>query len=102
MDSVTQAALGACVTAACVPREHRRKALLAGAMLGTLPDLDVFIDFGGAVENFTYHRGFSQSLFVLAPFSLLLWWVLKQLWAPVRAAPERWLAASVRGAPAWA
>ena len=28
MDSVTQAALGACVTAACVPREHRRKALL--------------------------------------------------------------------------
>ncbi len=48
-----------------MPREHRRKALLVGAMLGTLPDLDVFIDFGDAVRNFTYHRGFSHSLFIL-------------------------------------
>ncbi len=93
MDSLTQALLGATVAGVCAPRGHRRKALLAGAALGTLPDLDVFIDYGGAVENFTFHRGFSHSLFVLAPFSLLLWWVLKQLWAPVREAPGRWLAA---------
>ncbi|MBT8091835.1 MAG: metal-dependent hydrolase [Gammaproteobacteria bacterium] len=93
MDSLTQIALGASVAAACAPRGHRRKALLAGAALGTLPDLDVFIDFGGAVENFTFHRGFSHSLFVLAPASLLLWWTLKHLWAPVREAPGRWLAA---------
>lgn len=93
MDSLTQAVLGASVAGACAPRGHRRKALLAGAMLGTLPDLDVFIDYGGAVENFTYHRGFSHSLFVLAPVSLLLWWALKHLWAPVREAPVRWLAA---------
>jgi inner membrane protein len=93
VDSLTQAVLGASVAGACAPRGHRRKALLAGAALGTLPDLDVFIDYGGAVENFTYHRGFSHSLFVLAPFSLLLWWALKRLWAPVREAPGRWLAA---------
>lgn len=67
--------------------------MLFGAGLGTLPDLDVFIDFGGAVENFTYHRGFSHSLFVLAPFSALLWLLLRQWWAPVREAPLRWLAA---------
>ena len=93
MDSITQAALGACVTAACVPREHRRKALLAGAMLSTLPDLDVFIDFGGAVENFTYHRGFSHSLFVLPGVAVLIWLALRRWWAPVRAAPARWLTA---------
>ena len=93
MDSVTQAALGACVTAACVPREHRRKALLAGAMLGTLPDLDVFIDFGGAVENFTYHRGFSHSLFVLPGVAVLIWLALRRWWAPVQAAPRHWLIA---------
>jgi inner membrane protein len=58
-----------------------------------LPDLDVFIDYGGDVENFTFHRGFSHSLFVLAPFSLLLWLALKRWWAPVRAAPLPWLAA---------
>lgn len=64
-----------------------------GAALGTLPDLDVFIDFGGAVENFTYHRGFSHSLFVLTPLSLALWAGLKWLWPPANDAPLRWLAA---------
>ena len=93
MDSLTQAVLGASIAGACAPRGQRRKALLAGAALGTLPDLDVFIDFGGAVENFTYHRGFSHSLFVLAPFSMLLWLALRRWWAPVRAAPLPWLAA---------
>jgi inner membrane protein len=91
LDSVTQAALGACVTAVCVPREHRRKALVAGAMLGTFPDLDVFIDFGDAVRNFTYHRGFSHSLFVLPGVALLIWLALRRWWAPVRAAPRPWL-----------
>ena len=93
MDSVTQALLGASVAGVCAPPGHRRKALLVGAALGTLPDLDVFIDYGGAVENFTFHRGFSHSLFVLTPFSILLWLALKRWWAPVRDAPIPWLLA---------
>jgi inner membrane protein len=93
LDSITQAALGACVAAVCVPREHRRKALLVGAVLGTMPDLDVFIDYGDAVRNFTYHRGFSHSLFVLPGAALLIWFALKRWWAPVRGAPRQWLAA---------
>ncbi len=92
MDSVTQAVLGAAIGGAIAPAGQRRKALLAGAALGTLPDLDVLIDYGGAVENFTYHRGFSHSLFVLPPFALLLWLALRRWWAPVRDAPLRWLA----------
>ena len=92
MDSLTQAVLGAGIAGAIAPAGHRRKALLLGAALGTLPDLDVFIDYGGAVENFTMHRGFSHSIFVLLPFSLVLWWVLWKLWPPVREAPLRWLA----------
>ena len=93
LDSVSQIVLGASVAAACTPAGHRRKALLVGAALGTLPDLDVFIDYGDPVSNFTYHRGFSHSLFVLLPFSLLLWLILRQWWAPVREAPKHWLAA---------
>ena len=93
MDSLTQAALGAGVAAICVPPEQRRRALLVGMALGTLPDLDVLIDYGDAVANFTYHRGFSHSLFVLPPFAVLLWLALRRWWAPVRAAPGRWLAA---------
>lgn len=90
MDSVSQLVLGAAVAAACVPARHRRKALLLGAALGTLPDLDVLIDYGDAVSNMTFHRGFSHSLFVLPVVALLLWAALRRVWAPVREAPARW------------
>ena len=77
MDSLTQAVLGAAIGGAIAPEGHRRKAMLVGAGLGTLPDLDVLIDYGGAVENFTYHRGFSHSLFVLPVVAILLWLALR-------------------------
>ena len=93
MDSLTQALLGASVAGVCAPAADRPKALLVGAALGTLPDLDVLIDYGDPVSNFTYHRGFSHSLIVLAPFSVLLWLALRRWWAPVRERPVRWLAA---------
>ena len=93
MDSLTQIALGACVTAALVPPGQRRKAAGLGAFLGTLPDLDVFLNYGGPVENFTMHRGFSHSLFVLAGFGTVLWLVLRRWWTPVREHPRPWFAA---------
>ena len=72
MDSITQAALGASIAGALAGKALGRPILLIGALLATLPDLDVLIDYGTAVANFTQHRGFSHSLFVLAPLSLLL------------------------------
>ena len=66
MDSITQAVLGASIQGALLGRWQGRKALLYGAMLGTLPDLDVVIDYGDAVADMTYHRGFSHSLLVLS------------------------------------
>ena len=81
MDSLSQAVLGASVGGAVLARPLGRRALLGGALLGTLPDLDVLIDYGDAVANFTEHRGFSHSLLVLLPVSLLLAWLL-QRWRP--------------------
>ncbi|WP_445000397.1 metal-dependent hydrolase [Halomonas mongoliensis] len=72
MDSITQAALGAAVGGAVLGRRLGRKAVLIGAVLGTLPDLDVMIDYGDAVANVTEHRGFSHSLFVLTGLGTLL------------------------------
>ena len=90
MDSVTQLVLGASVAAVCVPAQHRRRALVLGAALGTLPDLDVIIDYGNAVANFTLHRGFSHSLLVLIPFAALLWLILRRHYTPVRETPKPW------------
>ncbi|MDP2245082.1 metal-dependent hydrolase, partial [Pseudomonas sp.] len=78
MDSITQAVLGATLQGALLGRWQGRKALLYGAMLGTLPDLDVVIDYGDAVADMTYHRGFSHSLFVLTGVALLLTWLTRR------------------------
>lgn len=91
MDSVTQVVLGATVAAVCVPAEHRRRAAILGAVLGTLPDLDVLVDYGDAVADFTYHRSFSHSLLVLLPLSVLIWAALRQWWQPVAQCPRQWL-----------
>lgn len=76
MDSVTQAVLGATVGYAVMGRKLGRKAALYGAALGTIPDLDVFIDFGGPIENMTYHRGASHSFFVQLLVAPLFAWLL--------------------------
>ena len=73
LDSLTQIALGASVAAVVGIKPFGRKVLLAGAALGTLPDLDIFISYNTAIDNFTFHRSFSHSLFVLSLFSLLLY-----------------------------
>lgn len=83
MDSITQAALGAAIGGVVLGRRLGRKAVLIGAVLGTLPDLDVVIDYGDAVANVTEHRGFSHSLFVLAGLATALA-LLSARFAPAR------------------
>ncbi len=63
-------ALGAAVAEAALGRHIGRRALLLGAALGTLPDLDVVIQYPDAIDAFTRHRGFSHSLFVLSLASI--------------------------------
>ncbi|MFN2360556.1 MAG: metal-dependent hydrolase [Marinobacter sp.] len=90
MDSITQAALGASLAGAVAGKTLGRSALLIGAALGTLPDLDVVIDYGTAVANFTQHRGFSHSLFILFPLSLVIAYALHR-WRPILSY-KRWFA----------
>lgn len=93
MDSLTQMLLGAAVSAAIAPASHRRAALLAGAALGTLPDLDVFVVNAltdDAVQRMTWHRGASHSLFVLPWIALAAWAWLRTRGGRVAQAPRRW------------
>ena len=89
MDSITQAALGASLAGAVGGKTLGRSSLLIGAALGTLPDLDVVLDYGTAIANFSQHRGFSHSLLVLFPLSVLLAWLLNR-WRPALGY-QRWL-----------
>ena len=80
MDSLTQAVLGAGIQGALLGRYQGRKALLYGALLGSVPDLDVLVSYPDPVSLMTYHRGFSHSLFVLSALAAVLAWLVRKRW----------------------
>ncbi len=94
MDSLSQIVLGGAIAAAIAPAAHRRAALLAGAALGTLPDLDslpIALLTDDPVALMTMHRSFSHSLFVLPWIGWLIWWLCRRRGGRVAQAPARWL-----------
>jgi inner membrane protein len=90
MDSLTQIALGAAVGETVMNNKVSRKASLWGAILGTLPDLDVFIPFGDPVKDFTYHRAESHSLFFMTLATPLFVWLIMRLHPKTRQYRWRW------------
>lgn len=92
MDSLTQLALGASVGEAILGKRIGRKAMLWGGICGTIPDLDVFIPMGNAVADFTYHRSFSHSLFILALLTPLVAWLAMKIHKHQPELRSRWWA----------
>tara|TARA_R110002012_G_scaffold45474_4_gene120866 strand:- start:1362 stop:2402 length:1041 start_codon:yes stop_codon:yes gene_type:complete len=90
MDSLTQVALGSAVGYAVLGNKIGRKAVLWGAILGTLPDLDVFLPYGGSVEAFTYHRSFSHSLLIHLLISPLIVWLILKIHTGMKTYKVRW------------
>ena len=80
MDSLTQIVLGAAVGEYFLGRKIGNRALLYGAIIATIPDLDVIVgklfDPITAVEM---HRGFSHSIIFFLLFSPILGYSLKKV-----------------------
>ncbi|WP_440997168.1 metal-dependent hydrolase [Arhodomonas sp. SL1] len=96
MDSLTQMALGAAVGAAVMGRHAGWRAFAWGGAVGTLPDLDVILDYGDAVANFTYHRGFSHAVALLLVAAVALAAMADRLHEDrCGRRPYRWLLAMV-------
>lgn len=71
MDSLTQIVLGAAVSEVALGRKIGNRALIWGAIGGTIPDLDVLANpFLDDIESLAFHRGITHSIFfsVAAPF----------------------------------
>jgi inner membrane protein len=93
MDSLTQIALGSAVGVAVMGRRTAAwKAALWGAVAGTLPDLDAFIDHGDAILNMTRHRAESHALFVLTLAAPVLAWIVSRLHGESALFKRWWLA----------
>ena len=82
MDSITQIVLGAACGEAVLGKKIGNRALLFGAIGGTVPDLDVFIGkllYNNEIDSMAFHRGFMHSfLFALLGalvFGMLVFWL---------------------------
>jgi inner membrane protein len=93
MDSLTQIALGSAVGVAVMGRRTAAwKAALWGAVGGTLPDLDAFINHGDAILNMTRHRAESHALFVLTLAAPVLAWIVSRVHGETALFRRWWLA----------
>ncbi len=90
MDTVTQIALGAAVGEAVLGRRLGNRAILWGGLCGLFPDLDVLIPFEDPVKAFTYHRGFSHSIFVLSALTPIFTWLILKIHPTTHREHARW------------
>lgn len=82
MDSITQIVLGAACGEAVLGKKIGNRALLFGAIGGTIPDLDVFTSqllYNNEIDIMAAHRGFSHSIVfaILGAFAFgyLFYWI---------------------------
>jgi len=80
MDSLTQIVLGAAVGEAVLGKKIGNKAMLYGAIAGTIPDLDIFASyFTDTVTALEIHRGFSHSIFFSVVFAPIFGWLISKI-----------------------
>ena len=83
MDSLTQIVLGAACGEAVLGKKIGNKALLFGAIGGTIPDLDVFIGgllYQNEIDAMLFHRGFMHSILFSVLAAFFLGWLVHNLY----------------------
>jgi inner membrane protein len=83
MDSLTQIVLGAACGEAALGKKIGNKALLFGAIGGTIPDMDVFVGrwiFKNEIDIMAFHRGFMHSILFTVLAAFLLGWLTHKLY----------------------
>ncbi len=91
MDSLTQIVLGASVGEAVCGRKIGNKALLWGAIAGTIPDLDILLNpWLDMVEQLSFHRSVTHSFLFAVVMSPILGWLLRRLYKNQTASVRDW------------
>jgi len=79
MDSLTQIVLGAAVGEVVLGKKVGNKAMLYGAIAGTIPDLDTFAShFTDTVTALEIHRGFTHSILFSILFAPIFGWLVSR------------------------
>ncbi|MCG9971653.1 metal-dependent hydrolase [Christiangramia crocea] len=80
MDSLSQIVLGAAVGEVVLGKKAGNKAMLYGAIAGTIPDLDTFVgNFFDTITAIEMHRGFSHSIVFSIIFAPAFGWLISKI-----------------------
>lgn len=81
MDSLSQIVLGAAVSNAVLGKKIGNRSIVYGALIGTIPDLDVWIAkfFYNPITQIEVHRGFSHSILFYILLSFILAFVVSKI-----------------------
>ncbi|MCH4822069.1 metal-dependent hydrolase [Gramella lutea] len=91
MDSLTQIVLGAAVGEAVLGKKVGNKAMLYGAIAGTIPDLDTFVgNFFDTITAIEIHRGFSHSIVFAVLFAPVFGWIISKIESNSSATWKNW------------
>ncbi|MCX2739382.1 metal-dependent hydrolase [Pontibacter anaerobius] len=91
MDSLTQIVLGASVGEAVAGKKLGNKAMLWGAIAGTIPDLDVLMNpWLSPVQQLSFHRSLTHSFLFAVVMSPILGWLLHRLYKNATATTRDW------------
>lgn len=91
MDSITQATLGAAVGEALLGKKAGYRAAAWGAVLGTLPDLDILINpFVDAVNELYFHRNFTHSIIFALATAPVFGWLIDRFHIKLEVGWLRW------------
>ncbi len=81
MDSLTQIVLGAAAGEVVLGKKLGNRAMVWGAIGGTIPDLDVLGKFFlSNIDNLAFHRGISHSITFSVVGAIILGWVVNYIY----------------------
>jgi len=90
MDSLTQIVLGAAAGEVVLGKKIGNRAMLWGAIGGTIPDLDVLGSFFlSEIDNLAFHRGISHSILFSIVGALVFGWIVHQIY---KSPYHKWIA----------
>ncbi|GAK98003.1 membrane-bound metal-dependent hydrolase [Nonlabens tegetincola] len=91
MDSLTQIVLGAAVGETVLGNKVGNKALLYGAIAGTIPDLDILArSFTDTITATEIHRGFSHSILFCVLFAPVFGFIVDRIESSKRIGWKSW------------
>ena len=98
MDSLSQIVLGAAVGEAVLGRRIGNRAMIWGAVAGTIPDMDVLGKYVlSELDNLAFHRGISHSLLFSILGAVVFGWATDRLY---RSRHHAWIAMGTKAAAA--